>query len=197
MNIQLLLVIMLGYLLGSLPFGYLVPRIWNIDIRKFGSGNIGATNVFRTLGPKAGVAVFALDLAKGAVPTLLALQMTTDHWLIILTGVAAILGHTFPVFMKFKGGRGAATGLGVLLVIAPDIFLGAVILVALIILVTRYVSVASMLGSVSVTAAFYLLQRPLPYIIVAGSVTLLIILRHIPNIKRLLAGTELKIGIKK
>jgi glycerol-3-phosphate acyltransferase PlsY len=98
--------------------------------------------------------------------------------------------------MKFKGGRGAATGLGVLLAVAPDIFLAALILVAFIILTTRYVSVASMIVPVLVTAAFYVLKRPFPYFLTAGLAALLIILRHIPNIKRLLKGTEPKIGEK-
>jgi glycerol-3-phosphate acyltransferase PlsY len=194
MNILALLVILLGYLLGSIPFGYLIPKIYNVDIRRAGSGNIGATNVLRTLGPLAGVIVFTLDLAKGAAPVILAQQVTNNHWLIVSAGAAAILGHTFSVFMKFKGGRGAATGLGVLLAVAPDIFLAALVLVALIILITRYVSVASITVPVLVTAAFYMLKRPFPYFVMAGLAALLIILRHIPNIKRLLARTEPRIG---
>lgn len=197
MDIQIILVILAGYLLGSLPCGYLIARFKKVDIRQVGSGNIGATNVFRTLGPVPGILVFILDLAKGAVPVLICRQITTDPWLIILTGAAAVLGHTFSIFMKFKGGRGAATGLGILLAVAPDIFLGAFIMVVIIILVTRYVSVASITVPVLVTGAFYLLGRPLPYTLMAGLVTLLIILRHIPNIKRLFSGTEAKIGTKK
>lgn len=191
------LVIVAAYLLGSIPFGFLIPKIWNLDIRRQGSGNIGATNVFRTLGPVAGIIVFILDLVKGTIPVLIAQQVTAEPWLIILVGATAVLGHTFPIFLKFKGGRGSATGLGVLLGVAPDIFLAALILVIIIILITRYVSLASIITPPLVTLAFYLLKRPFPYTLVAGLVTLLIILRHIPNIKRLIRRTEPKIGLKK
>ena len=186
-----------GYLIGSIPFGYLIARIWNIDIRRYGSGNIGATNVFRTLGPAQGVTVFILDMAKGAIPVLYAQHITQNHWLILMAGAAAILGHTFPVFLRFKGGRGSATGLGFLLAVAPDIFLGAMALVFLIVLLTRYVSIASLTVPALVTAAFIALKRPLPYALTSGVITLVIVLRHIPNIKRLLAGTEPKIGAKR
>jgi len=194
MLIKVLVIITGSYLLGSLPFGYLIAKLKKVDIRKHGSGNIGATNVFRTLGPVAGLAVFLLDLLKGTVSILLAQHLTQNPWLIVLAAAAAVLGHTFPVFLKFKGGRGAATGLGVLLGVAPDIFLAAFIIVALIIWITRYVSLASIITPVLVTLAFFLLNRPLPYSLVAALVTILIIIRHIPNIKRLLAGTESKIG---
>jgi glycerol-3-phosphate acyltransferase PlsY len=188
---------MLGaYLLGSIPFGYLIPKIWNVDIRRQGSGNIGATNVLRTLGPVPAIIVFICDMAKGTIPVLFARQLLLDPWLIVLAGATAVLGHTFPIFLKFKGGRGSATGLGILLGIAPDIFLGAFILVALIILITRYVSVASLAVPPLVTLAFYLLKRPPAYTLVSGLITLLIIVRHIPNIKRLINGTERKVGAK-
>ena len=130
------------------------------------------------------------------IPRFLAQQATQNYWLIILAGAAAVLGHTFPVFLKFKGGRGAATGLGVLLGVAPDIFLGALLLALLIILITRYISVASMITSLAVTAAFLVLKRPLPYTLAAGLIAILIILRHIPNLKRLLKKTEPRIGEK-
>jgi glycerol-3-phosphate acyltransferase PlsY len=195
-ELNVFLVVLLAYLLGSVSFGCLTAGVCGIDIRKQGSGNTGATNVFRTMGPGAGIIVFLLDLSKGALPVFLAHKVTQNPWLIILVGAAAILGHTFPLFLRFRGGRGSATGLGVLLGIAPDIFLGALIMTALIILVTRYVSLASLIVPVLVTLAFYLLQRPLPYILISGLATILIILRHIPNIKRLLAGTESKIWKK-
>ncbi|MFH1347342.1 MAG: glycerol-3-phosphate 1-O-acyltransferase PlsY [Candidatus Margulisiibacteriota bacterium] len=194
MTINILLAIISAYLLGSIPFGYIIPRIWNIDIRRYGSGNIGATNVLRTIGPVAGTTVFILDLLKGAAAVLLAQQATQNPWLIILAGSAAVLGHTFPIFLRFKGGKGAATGLGFLLAVAPDIFLGALIVVILIVLITRYVSLASIITPILVTLAFYILKRPLPYVLVSGLISILITIRHIPNIKRLLARTEPKIG---
>lgn len=194
---QVFLVIIAAYFLGSIPFGYLVARVWNIDIRQHGSGNVGATNVLRTLGPLPGLLVFCLDLLKGAVPVWAALYLTNEPWLILLAGVMAVIGHTYSIFLKFKGGRGAATGLGVLLGVAPDIFLGALIVVILIIALTRYVSLASIVTPPLVSTAFLVLKRPLPYAIVAWLITLIIIIRHIPNIKRLLSGTERKLGAKK
>jgi glycerol-3-phosphate acyltransferase PlsY len=195
-DIQIAIILVASYLIGSIPFGYLIARIWNVDIRLRGSGNIGATNVFRNLGLVPGLLVFALDLAKGTLAVCLAQYLTTLPWLIVLAGFAVVLGHMFSVFLKFKGGRGSATGLGVLLGIAPDIFLGAIILVALIIFLTRYVSVASMTIPILVAAAFFVLKRPLPYTLATGLVAILIILRHIPNIKRLLKKTEPRIGEK-
>ena len=193
-TLNIVLVILMAYLLGSIPFGFLIPKIWNLDIRRHGSGNIGATNVFRTLGPTAGILVFILDMFKGTLPVMIAQRLTLNPWLIILVGATAVLGHTFSIFLKFKGGRGSATGLGILLGVAPDIFLGALLIVILIVLITRYVSLASIITPPLVTLAFWLLRRPLPYTLVAGLVTLLIIIRHIPNIKRLRQGTESKIG---
>jgi glycerol-3-phosphate acyltransferase PlsY len=195
--IQILALILFSYLLGSIPFGYLIPKIWNIDIRRHGSGNIGATNVFRTLGTFAGLLVFLLDLLKGTIPVIVAQLITSNPWIIILAGAAAVLGHTFSIFLKFKGGRGAATALGILLGIAPEIFLGAVIIATFIIITTRFVSLASIVTTVLVAIAFYVLKKPFPYFLIVSLVSLLIIIRHIPNIKRLLSGTEPKIGSSK
>jgi glycerol-3-phosphate acyltransferase PlsY len=195
--IQILALILFAYLLGSIPFGYLIPKVWNIDIRRHGSGNIGATNVFRTLGTFAGLLVFLLDLLKGTVPVIIAQLITTNPWIIILAGSAAVLGHTFSVFLKFKGGRGAATALGLLLGISPEIFLGAIIVATVIIITTRFVSLASIVTTALVAIAFYVLKKPFPYFLIVSLVSLLIIVRHIPNIKRLLSGTEPKIGSSK
>ncbi|MFA5840321.1 MAG: glycerol-3-phosphate 1-O-acyltransferase PlsY [Candidatus Margulisiibacteriota bacterium] len=191
------LILTLSYLLGSIPFGYLVARYKRIDIRQHGSGNIGATNVFRILGTNAGVTVFILDVLKGSLAVYLGLHFSHNPWFIILCGLAAIIGHSFSPFLKFTGGRGVATGLGVLLGIAPDIFVFAFLFAALVIYVTRYVSVASILTVTLVTFALIILGRPLPYCLVALIVTILIIVRHIPNIKRLMNGTENKIGVNK
>lgn len=197
MDIKALLVLAAGYLIGSIPFGYLAARLCKIDIRRHGSGNIGATNVLRVLGPVPGAIVFILDMAKGTLPVLAMRQVSPDPLWIVLAGAAAILGHTFPVFLKFKGGRGVATGLGLLLGIAPDIFLAALLCFALILALTRIVSVSSMLTSLLVVVAFVTLKRPPAYSLVAGLILILIVARHLPNIKRLLAGTEPRIGAKK
>ena len=197
MDIQIVLLVAAAYFLGSIPFGYLIAKIWNIDVRRRGSGNIGATNVFRTVGTIPGLIVFILDLLKGTLAIYLSQQIITDPRWIILTGLAVILGHMFPIFLKFKGGRGAATGLGVLLGIAPDVFLGAIIIALLLVAITRYVSITSMLTSVLVPVALFMMERPYPYILFTASISALIILRHIPNIKRLINKTEPKFGEKK
>lgn len=192
-----LLVFVITYLLGSIPVGYLIARYKKIDIRQHGSGNIGATNVFRTLGTNAGITVFILDILKGTLAVYLGMLVSHNPWFIIFCGLAAIIGHSFSPFLKFTGGRGVATGLGVLLGIAPDIFIFAFLFAALVIYVTRYVSVASILTVILVSFALIILGRPLPYCIIAALVSIFIIIRHIPNIKRLMSGSENKIGVKK
>jgi glycerol-3-phosphate acyltransferase PlsY len=184
------------YLLGSIPFGLLISALWQIDIRRYGSGNIGATNVLRTLGVVPGSLVFALDLLKGTGAILLAARFYGDPVIVISCGLAAVLGHTFPIFLKFRGGRGAATGLGVLLGVAPELFFFAVVLFSLIVGLTRYVSLGSLLTSLAVTIAFFAFGRPLPYALAALLITSLIVVRHLPNIKRLLQGTERRLGEK-
>lgn len=188
------MLLLIAYLLGSIPFGLIVARLKDIDIRQYGSGNIGATNVFRIMGPTAGITVFALDLFKGTLAVYLMSLTTSDSWLIILAGFLAILGHTYSIFLKFKGGRGAATGLGVLFGIAPDIFLAAVIVAVAVIATSRYVSLGSIITALFVTAAFFVFGRPLPYTIISAIVALLIIIKHRDNIKRLINQTEPKIG---
>jgi len=190
---MLIFIIILAYFIGSIPFGLLIAKLKGIDIREHGSGNIGATNVYRTMGPTYGIVVFILDLFKGTLPVILASQYTPNAWFIIAAGGAAAVGHMLPIFLKFKGGKGAATGLGVLLGIAPDIFLAAVIFATLVIYLTKYVSVGSICTAILVTLSLYLLNRPQPYVIIAGLITILLIIRHIPNIKRLLLGIEAKI----
>lgn len=193
---NIILALAISYALGSIPFGILISKLFNVDIRQHGSGNIGATNVLRTLGPIPGLIVFILDILKGTAAVYLSQSVSQDPLIIIGCGLAAVLGHSYSIFLRFKGGRGAATGLGILLGIAPDVFLGALIIVILIIGITRYVSIASMTTPILVTLAFIVLNRPLPYSIVAGVITILIIIRHIPNINRLLNKTEPKIGEK-
>jgi len=196
-SMKIILIILLSYLLGSIPFGVVIASLFRIDITKHGSGNIGATNVMRTLGIVPGSIVLILDLLKGTLATGLAMTVLKDPLLVIICGLAAILGHMFSVFLKFKGGKGAAVGLGVLLAIAPDIFLFTTILTIIIVSISRYVSLASIIGPVITTLLLFIFDRPLPYSIASALVAVLMLYKHIPNIKRLLAGTENKIGSKK
>lgn len=196
-----------GYLLGSLPFGYIVARAHGVDIFKEGSGNPGATNVKRVLGErfgdkgrKAGNLVFALDAVKGALaaawPMLPFLHAPEARLLGLIGVIAAVLGHSFSVFTKFKGGKGVATAAGGLVVLMPvSCLIGALVWLATFVL-TRYVSLGSVLAAVAVPMASWLRGNPLPFNLVATAVGLFVIVRHRENIKRLLAGSETKFAKK-
>ncbi len=189
-----------AYLLGSIPFGYLIVR-WQkgVDVRSTGSGSTGATNVMRNLGIIGFVATFILDVGKGTVAVLLASRLTSgDPRWIAASSVAAILGHCFPVWLKFRGGKGVATGVGVFLALAPLQVALVLAIFAFVVAIWRYIS----LGSIVATAAFPLLvyfmkHPPLPIVLGAAGGALIIISMHHANIGRLLAGTESKVGKKK
>jgi len=189
-----------AYLLGSIPFGYLIVR-WQkgVDVRSTGSGSTGATNVMRNLGIVGFVATFILDLGKGTAAVLLASRLTSgDPRWIAASSVAAILGHCFPVWLKFRGGKGVATGVGVFLALAPAQVALALVIFAILVGIWRYIS----LGSIIATAAFPLLvyfmkHPPLPIVLGAAVSALIIIAMHHANIRRLLNGTENKVGKKK
>jgi len=187
-----------SFLLGSIPFGYITGKIKGIDITKTGSNNIGATNVFRTLGPALGIAVFILDMLKGTAPIIVATYLGMPPTTIILAGILAILGHMYSPFVKFKGGKGVATTLGVFFGLSPISFLitGAFMLIT--IALTKYVSVGSILGSVVLVVIMIFRGEQTTYIIATSLIAVLIIYKHIPNIRRLIEGKENKIwGNKK
>jgi glycerol-3-phosphate acyltransferase PlsY len=200
-----LLVIAVAYLLGSIPVGYLLVRLFlKQDVRSVGSGNIGATNVLRSGGKGLGAATFLGDVLKGCsavyigglIGVLLAPNATLRN-MQALAALSAVLGHVFPVWLRFKGGKGVATGFGVFLVAAPTSALAAIAVFALVLLVTRYVSLASILGAASFPFfAWWLVQgeRPPFFIAVQFAVSLLIIAKHHQNIRRLLTGTESRFG---
>ncbi len=182
-----------AYLVGSVPFGYLVARARGVDIFQHGSGNIGATNVGRVLGKKYGVLVFVLDFAKGALPVLGArlIDSPWPAWLQVLTGLAAFLGHLFPLYLGLRGGKGVATGTGVVLVLVPGPALAALGVWLVAAIAWRYVSVASLLAvvaliTVQLTASDWHDPRTL-FCILAGG---LVVVKHRSNIARLLAGNE-------
>lgn len=185
-----------SYLLGSIPFGLIVGLLKGVDIRKLGSGNIGATNVSRFLGKGPAAIVLITDTLKGVLPVLVVKHLGFSAQFVVLSGLLAILGHSFPVWLRFKGGKGVATGLGVMIGIAPLAALFSFLVWTLVVGVTRYVSVASTLAAVVVPLLLIFFKAPLVYIGFAVLVALLIILRHIPNYKRLCRKTEPKIGEK-
>lgn len=185
-----------SYLIGSIPFGYLVARVKGIDIRKHGSGNIGATNVFRTLGPAYGLTALALDLLKGVAAVYIGRQSGIQG-VEFLTGIASLLGHAFPLFLGFKGGKIIATGLGVVTALAPLVALIAVLIFIALVAATRYVSLGSICGALSVPVFLAVFHYGPTYLLFGGVVCLFAVIKHIPNIKRLISGTESKISFRR
>lgn len=193
------LIIAGAYVAGSIPFGIIVGRgLFGVDPRTVGSGNIGAANSMRALGPVGAVLVLAGDLIKGAVPTALATHwLGFGHWAVAAAGLATVVGHNWSIFLGFKGGKGVATGLGVLLVLSwPATFVFGIVWLATA-GITRYASLASLLANVSVPIALWLFRAPSAYIIYGVVAFALVVWRHAANIRRLARGTELRIGMSK
>lgn len=184
--------VLLGYLAGSIPFGVLVTR-WarGVDVRTEGSGNIGATNVARVAGKKLGVLVLALDAVKGALPVVLALRMMPDSPRVhVAVGVAAFLGHCFPVWLKFRGGKGVATALGVLLVLVPLAGLVGAGVYGLVLVTTRVSSLGSLTAGVAVVATAAFTARAPEYAVLSGLLFAFMLWTHRGNIQRLIHRTE-------
>lgn len=194
-GLQVLLVAVAAYLAGSIPFGLLLGRLKQCDIRRHGSGNIGATNVTRVLGRPWGIACFVLDFAKGLAPVLAVLLLVGRGPAPAVAAAAAVAGHVWPVFLKFRGGKGVATSIGALLALAPWSVLCAAALWALLFVLTRYVSVASLGAALALPASGLVLHVAagpvdLATRILLGAVAVLIVVRHRANIARLLCGRE-------
>ena len=190
--------LLLAYVIGSIPFGVVVGKLfYHVDVREHGSGNVGTTNVFRVLGKKAGVAVLACDMLKGYIPAAIAAYFLreTDPWLVIFIAAAPVVGHMYSVFLKGSGGKGVATGAGVVLALVP--LAGGIIALVwvLLILITRYVSLASLVATLLVPVFVFALGDPLPYLIAAGLVTVGIFWAHRGNISRLFHGTESRVKL--
>jgi acyl phosphate:glycerol-3-phosphate acyltransferase len=202
LNATLLSIPAAAYLLGSIPFGLLVGKLFGgADVRKAGSGNIGATNVARVAGPLAGILTLLLDAAKGSLAVLLAARLTNDSalWMMI-AGLCALVGHCFPIWLGFHGGKGVATAAGVFLVLCPPAFLGAVILFILVVLYWRFVSLGSMSAAAAMPLLIYFFWAPHhapPYAVTFGSLAaaLLIVYKHDANIQRLVQGDEPKFSL--
>lgn len=184
-----------SYLLGAIPTGIVISRLMGKgDPRKSGSGNIGATNVGRTAGKLAGVLTLLGDVLKGGVPVFLAARYYPESLFVSLVGLAAFMGHLFPVYLGFKGGKGVATGLGVMAVICPLAILLSAAVFAVVAAAKRYVSLASMLAAAALPVFFSFFPKGRDYVGMAVVVAVLVILKHKDNIKRLVAGTENRIG---
>ena len=196
--IRLLLACLIGYALGSIPFGVYISRAFGIDILKVGSGNIGATNVYRVMGAKAALPVLILDIAKGLIPSLLALyafNLTSDG--AILAGIFAVIGHCLSPFLGFKGGKGIATTLGAALGVVPYVALSALGVFLVMLAITRYVSLSSIVAMATTLIWGIVFKSTPAQFAIYALLTLFVIYRHRANIGRLLRGEEPKITKEK
>lgn len=183
-----------AYLLGSVPFSYLVARRKGVDVRAVGSGNVGATNVMRSAGNAAGLVAFALDFAKGAAATALAMKYFGGAGMPAAAAVLAVLGHMYPVWLRFKGGKGVATGAGAFLPPAPLATLAALVTFGVVAGLSRYVSLGSIVGAAMLPAAAWLLGVHPPIPAAAAAVAALIAWKHRANLQRIARGTESRVG---
>jgi acyl phosphate:glycerol-3-phosphate acyltransferase len=192
--------IIAGYFIGSIPFGYIAGKMRGIDIRKEGSGNIGSTNVARVLGKRTGRIVQALDIAKGIVPILLCYLLKLDMSVIVIAGLAAIAGHNWTIFLGFKGGKGVNTSLGVALALMPVPALLCFAIWAVVVKVWKYISLGSIVASAAFPFFVFFLDWPVTYPLIAKILSVIvaffIIIRHRSNIVRLIKGTEFRVGSK-
>ncbi len=184
--------VLLAYLLGSIPFGYVVARyLYGVDIRSVGSGNIGATNVYRNLGWAAGVLTVVGDLGKGVLPVILAHSADIEPQWPAVVGLAAVLGHCFPLFLRFRGGKGVTTTVAILLTLSPKIFLIFIIIWLVVLLLQGRMSLASLTAAAATPLFSELTRTPVPGMLTfSWMAAVIIFIRHHENIDRLLAGTE-------
>jgi glycerol-3-phosphate acyltransferase PlsY len=192
----MMLSVLFGYLAGSVPFAYLLARRAGIDVRKAGSGNVGAANVLRTTGAWRGVAVMALDVAKGAAAVLITYLAAGGATLAALTGAAAIVGHIYPVWLKFHGGKGVAVAAGVFSVLSPIATAVAAALFLVVVWLTRYISLGSIAATIALPPAAWLSGAPKGVVAAAAGSGILILFRHRANFRRLRSGTERKMGAR-
>ena len=193
--VEELAAVTLGYLAGSIPFAFLVARRHGVDLRRSGSGNVGATNVLRTSGVSLAVTAMVLDAVKGAVAVLIAQRLTDGPATPVAAGLAAIIGHIYPVWLQFRGGTGVATAAGVFGVLTPLALAAAAGVFVLAVVVTRFISVGSVAGALTL-ATVAVVDYPPPTAVVAGAIVaaLAIVHRHRGNLARLVAGTERRLG---
>jgi acyl phosphate:glycerol-3-phosphate acyltransferase len=187
--------LVLAYLLGSIPFSYLVARRKGIDVRTVGSGNVGATNVMRSAGRAAGLTAFALDFLKGSLATWLALRLAGPT---VAAGAAviAVMGHMYPVWLSFKGGKGVATGAGAFIPILPVAAISGLVTFGVVARLTRYASVGSIAGASALPVVALLMRAPMPSCAAAAVAAGLIVWKHRENVRRIAAGTERRLGAR-
>ncbi len=200
---MIFLALLLSFVVGSIPFGVLLGKMRGVDVRAVGSGNIGATNVWRALGPTFGVLSFALDMLKGLAGPLLGRLLLhgaggSGHEIgVAACGIAAVLGHIFSPFLGFKGGKGISTSLGALFGLMPLVGITIFAFWGVVLGLTRMISLASVAACIGLPVLALLFHVPTPFFLVALLMGLFALAKHIPNLKRIVAGTEPKIGAKK
>ncbi len=194
---RIILLIIFAFILGSIPFGVIVAKVRGVDLKRIGSGNIGATNVLRALGKGSAAITLLGDMLKGTVAVAIGMYLSVEPVYEGLMGLSAIFGHNFSIFLRFKGGKGVATSLGVLLIYSPQIAILTLIIWLVVVLVTRYSSLGAIVSFALLPLNVFIFETPEVKkikIIISAVITLLILLRHIGNIERLIKGTERKIG---
>jgi acyl phosphate:glycerol-3-phosphate acyltransferase len=189
--------VLTAYLIGSVPFALLLSRRWGArDLRRIGSGNLGAANVLRASGVTAGVLVAILDILKGAVSVMLAQRLSGDPLGPAAAGVAAVIGHVYPVWLRFRGGKGVATACGVFSVLTPLAVPPTLAIFVATVWATKYISLGSVAASISLPAIAYIAAAPPAAVVAACGASALIVLRHRTNLWRVRAGTERRLGVR-
>jgi glycerol-3-phosphate acyltransferase PlsY len=190
------LLVLCGYVLGSVPTGFLLGRAWGVDVRRAGSGNIGMANVLRTVGKWPAVITMAGDMLKGFVPVFLARTVAENEWVVAVVALAAVVGHCWSIFLGFKGGKAVATGAGTTIALAPVVGLGLFAFWWAVVLVSRYTSLGAISVMVVTPVVFLLTDQPTPYVLYTVIGGFLVLWRHRENARALAKGTERKIGQK-
>lgn len=188
------LISLISFVMGSIPVGLIVARVKGVDLRKVGSGNIGATNVLRTMGKGPALITLAGDMLKGFVPVVLSNYILNDTLSAGLVGFAAILGHDFSLFLRFKGGKGVATSIGVLLAYSPVVAIFTVLLWIVVVFMSRYSSMGAIVAFLLLPVNIYVFDYSQEKFVIGLLMTLLLLFKHSENIKRLLSGREPRIG---
>ncbi len=189
-------VVAVAYLIGSIPFALLLARRFGTDLRRTGSGNLGAANVMRASGVRAGLLVAGLDVAKGAVGVALASRFSDNASAPAIAGFAAIVGHIYPVWLRFRGGKGVATACGAFSVLTPAAVPPAMAVFVAAVWLTKYVSAGSVLATLALPPIAYALGSPAPAVLSAFAAAALIVFRHRSNLARLRTGTERRVGAR-
>lgn len=192
----MVVVVLVAYLIGSIPFALILARRWGADLRQVGSGNLGAANVMRASGVTAGVLVAALDMAKGAVGVWIASRVSDGADLPAAAGLAAIIGHIYPIWLRFRGGKGVATACGVFAILTPLAVPPVLAIFAAVVWLTQYISLGSVIASMALPPVAYALGSPAPAVVAAAAAAAIIVFRHRSNVLRVWTGTERRVGAR-